>query len=161
MSYYVTVVRQKASTFRCPTAARMQPWVEAALVAADHQEPAALTIRFVDEDEGLSLNQHYRHKNHATNVLSFPYDAPMLPEDTSAFDEPAYLGDLVICMPVVLREAAMQHKLPITHTAHLVVHGVLHLLGYDHQTDAEAEQMEQIEINIMQRLGFENPYQGD
>lgn len=161
MTDRVTVLRQKASAQRCPTAARMRPWVEAALDAVDYDEPVALTIRFVDEEEGLALNHQYRHKNNATNVLSFPYDEPTLPENATGFDEPAYLGDLVICMPVVLREAAMQHKLPITHTAHLVVHGVLHLLGYDHQTDAEAEQMEQIEINIMQRLGFENPYQGD
>lgn len=161
MSNRVTVIRQKASALRCPTAARMQPWVEAALDAADHQEPVALTIRFVDEEEGLSLNQQYRHKKYATNVLSFPYDEPDLPEDMAGSDEPAYLGDLVICMPVVLSEAASQHKLPATHTAHLVVHGVLHLLGYDHETDVEAERMEQIEVNAMQQLGFENPYIAD
>lgn len=161
MSNRVTVIRQKASALRCPTAARMQPWVEAALDAADHQAPVALTIRLVDEEEGLMLNQHYRHKNYATNVLSFPYEKPALPEDMADSDEPNYLGDLVVCMPVVLSEAATQHKLPATHMAHLVVHGVLHLLGYDHETDAEAERMEQIEINAMQQLGFENPYGAD
>ena len=161
MSNRVTVIRQKASALRCPTAVRMRTWVEAALDAADYQEPVALTIRFVDEEEGLSLNQQYRHKKYATNVLSFPYDEPDLPEDMAGSDEPAYLGDLVICMPVVLSEAATQHKLPATHTAHLVVHGVLHLLGYDHETDAEAERMEQIEVNAMQQLGFENPYIAD
>lgn len=161
MSSRVTVIRQKASALRCPTAARMQPWVHAVLDAADHHEPVALTIRFVDEDEGLSLNQQYRHKNYATNVLSFPYEEPVLPEDMVGSDEPAYLGDLVICMPVVLSEAATQHKLPATHTAHLVVHGLLHLLGYDHETDAEAARMEQIEVNAMQQLGFENPYISD
>jgi len=161
MSNRVTVIRQKASALRCPTAARMQLWVEAALDAASHQAPVALTIRLVDEEEGLSLNQHYRHKKYATNVLSFPYEMPELPEDMADLDEPNYLGDLVVCMPVVLSEAVTQHKLPAIHTAHLVVHGVLHLLGYDHETDAEAERMEQIEINAMQQLGFENPYGAD
>ncbi len=161
MSERVTVIRQKASVLRCPTAVRMQPWVQAALDAADHQEPVALTIRFVDEDEGLSLNQQYRHKKYATNVLSFPYEEPAFPEDLADSDDPTYLGDLVICMPVVLSEAVTQHKLPAIHTAHLVVHGVLHLLGYDHETDAEAEQMEQIEVNAMHQLGFENPYIAD
>jgi probable rRNA maturation factor len=155
------VMRQKASAHRCPTESRMQPWVQVALGAANHHEPVALTIRFVDEDEGLLLNQQYRHKKYATNVLSFPYDEPALPEDMASSDEPAYLGDLVICMPVVLSEAATQHKRPATHAAHLVVHGVLHLLGYDHETDAEAERMEQIEVNAMQQLGFENPYIAD
>lgn len=162
MSDRVTVMRQKASTLRCPTAARLRPWVEAALEAADHSGPVALTIRFVDEEEGLSLNTQYRHKNYATNVLSFPYEEPEWPEEMAdGDDEPAYLGDLVICMPVVLSEATTQHKVPATHAAHLVVHGVLHLLGYDHETDAEAEQMEQIEVNAMQQLGFENPYIAD
>lgn len=161
MSERATVIRQKASVLRCPTAARMRPWVEAALDAASHQAPVALTIRLVDEEEGLLLNQQYRYKKYATNVLSFPYEKPALPEDMADSDEPNYLGDLVICMPVVLSEAATQHKLPAIHTAHLVVHGVLHLLGYDHETDAEAERMEQIEINAMQQLGFENPYGAD
>jgi probable rRNA maturation factor len=161
VSKRATVIRQKASVLRCPTGARMQPWVEAALDAANHRQSVALTIRFVDEEEGLSLNQQYRHKKYATNVLSFSYDAPELPEDMASVDEPVYLGDLVICMPVVLNEAASQNKIPATHTAHLVVHGVLHLLGYDHEATAEAEQMEQIEVDAMQKLGFENPYSAD
>lgn len=161
MSGRLTLLRQKASVLRCPTAMRMQPWVLAALDAAGHKAPVALTIRFVDEDEGLSLNQQYRYKKYATNVLSFPYDEPVLPEDRADFVEHRYLGDLVICMPVVLHEAATQRKTPAAHTAHLVVHGVLHLLGYDHQTDTEAENMERIEVNAMHRLGFENPYIAD
>lgn len=156
-TYSIQVIRQKASEQRCPTAARIEPWVQATLDAAQYQASAALTIRFVDQEEGLSLNRQYRHKNDATNVLSFPYEQPELPVDVLD-DEPAYLGDLVICMPVLLREAQAQQKQPAAHTAHLVVHGVLHLLGYDHETETEAEQMEKIEITVMQQLGFENPY---
>jgi len=162
----VTVFRQKASVHRCPTAARIQPWVQAALdEAGQHPEPVALTIRFVDYQEGASLNQQYRHKNYATNVLSFPYEAPVLPQIKNkramVAEEPSYLGDLVICMPIILSESLAQKKLHLTHTAHMVVHGVLHLLGYDHQSDEEAERMEQIEVNTLQKLGFENPYLAD
>lgn len=93
-------------------------------------------------------------------MLSFPYEAPAFLDDGSD-GEPAYLGDLAICMPVVHSEAATQHKSPATHTAHLVVHGILHLLGYDHQGDTEAARMEQIEIDVLRQFGFENPYGAD
>lgn len=110
-----------------------------------------VTIRIVGETEGRRLNQTWRQRNYPTNVLSFPFDSPPglnLPQ----------LGDLVICSPVVLREALAQQKTPESHWAHLVVHGTLHLLGYDHQDTAQAELMETLEINILTQLGYPNPY---
>ncbi|MHB9021487.1 MAG: rRNA maturation RNase YbeY [Halothiobacillus sp.] len=159
----VWINRQKASSARCPGRARLSLWASAALVAAGANQPCALTVRFVDSEEGQALNSHYRHKNYATNVLSFPYEQPDIPEgfelpmDASQTDE-KYLGDLVICMPVLRDEAKAQHKSAVAHTAHLVIHGVLHLLGYDHETPLEAEEMESLEIHALHQLGFENPY---
>ncbi len=105
------------------------------------------TIRIVNEDEGQRLNADYRHKNYATNVLSFVYDT-----------EPSVHGDLVLCAPVITREAAEQNKSALAHYAHMIVHGVLHLHGYDHLNDEDATIMESLEINIMAKLGFANPY---
>ena len=121
--------------------------------AAAHGAPAgsSLVIRIVDEDEGRQLNHRYRGKEGATNVLSFPAEAP-----------PGYdwnhLGDLVICAPVVAREATEQGKAPADHWAHLVVHGVLHLLGHDHRDDDEAEAMEALEVRVLSGLGVADPY---
>jgi probable rRNA maturation factor len=154
----VTVYRQKASTQRCPGRVRLTAWACAALESAGFKSPCALTVRLVDADEAQELNAQYRHKNYATNVLSFPYEAPAWPEEHPLPDEPMYLGDLVICLPVVMAEAATQHKSVRAHTAHLVVHGVLHLLGLDHETALEAEAMESLEIRALQQLGFSNPY---
>lgn len=154
----VTIHRQKASVERCPGRPRLVSWATAALRVAPHTSPCALTVRFVDADEAQTLNVQYRHKNYATNVLSFPYDAPSLPDEHLSPDEPTYLGDLVICLPVVLSEAAAQKKPVPAHTAHLVIHGVLHLLGFDHETTADAEAMESREIIALQQLGFANPY---
>ncbi|MDS4025741.1 MAG: rRNA maturation RNase YbeY [Candidatus Contendobacter sp.] len=125
-------------------------WVEAALVGADYAKNAELTIRVVNEAEGAALNETYRHKSGPTNVLSFPFAAP--PEVESAL-----LGDIVICAPVVLREAVVQEKPPEAHWAHLVAHGVLHLLGYDHD-EAQADAMESLEIRILAGLGYPDPY---
>ncbi|GMU48039.1 MAG: hypothetical protein AMXMBFR31_02650 [Candidatus Desulfobacillus denitrificans] len=108
---------------------------------------AELTVRFVDAEEGRSLNAHYRGRDYATNVLSFPYAR-----------EPVLSGDLVLCLPLVLREAAAQGKPAAAHFAHLVVHGMLHLQGYDHETAAEARIMEQKEREILARLGYPDPY---
>ena len=110
-----------------------------------------LTIRLVDDDESRSLNHEYRGKNYPTNVLSFPSDLP--PELNIPL-----LGDLVICVPVVLREAAEQNKTPDAHWAHMVIHGCLHLLGYDHMEDAEAEEMENLERHLLAELGIADPY---
>lgn len=157
LPHRVFVDRQKATPLRCPSRHRLTTWVQAALVDQPPSEDVALAIRWVDEPEGQSLNQQYRHKNYATNVLSFPFDAAGLPDE---LQQERYLGDLVVCMPVLIREAAEQNKTLTAHTAHIVVHGVLHLLGYDHETSTEdAEAMEALEIQALQRLGFGNPYE--
>ena len=108
-------------------------------------------IRVVDEAEGRELNRRYRGMDKATNVLSFPFQAP-------AGIDSQHLGDLVICAPVVEREAREQRKSLRDHCAHLVVHGVLHLRGYDHQDEREAEEMEALERRILQQLGIADPY---
>lgn len=156
MSTTVWVDRQKATVLRCPTAQVITPWATAAVAAAlQNAAPAVvgLCARFVDVAEGEALNSQYRHKNYATNVLSFPLDAPV-----SVTDDERYLGDLILCQPVLVQEAVAQNKSLRAHTAHLIVHGVLHLLGFDHETSAEAEAMEALEIQVMAELGFENPY---
>lgn len=132
-----------------PTAEQFQSWVDAAL--ADYRKDAELVIRIVDEQESAELNQQYRHKQGPTNILSFPIDLP----DGVELD---LLGDLVVCAPVLKREALQQHKALIDHWAHIIVHGVLHLLGYDHIEDSDAEQMEALEIVILNTLNIKNPY---
>ena len=114
-----------------------------------------LSIRIVTSDEITELNHSYRHKNNPTNVLSFPFELPPgMPVD----ELPNILGDIAICAEVVAREADQQHKSITAHWAHMVVHGTLHLLGYDHQNDTDAAQMEALEIHILQQLDFPNPY---
>jgi len=138
------------SGYALPGEAQIRAWVAAALAA--RMPEAELTIRIVDEVESEQLNQQYRHKSGPTNVLSFPFetDLPM---------EIPLLGDIVICAPVVVREALEQHKDLSSHWAHMVLHGTLHLLGYDHISDSDADKMEQTEIQLMQQLGFSNPYE--
>jgi probable rRNA maturation factor len=133
-----------------PARAQLRRWVRAAL--ADNIHSAAITIRFVDSDEGRALNREFRGrgskaKDYPTNVLSFPY-APA----------PHLEGDLVLCLPVVLQEAREQHKTARQHFAHLVIHGLLHLQGHDHETDSEAEIMEQQERLLLQRFRIPDPY---
>ena len=136
-----------------PSSASFRKWVTAAL--ADRDAPAEMAIRIVGADEGRELNRTYRGKDYATNVLSFPAESPEgLPEDV----ELPLLGDLVICADVVAREAAEQGKRPADHWAHLVVHGTLHLLGWDHEADDEAEAMEAREREILAGLGIADPY---
>lgn len=126
-----------------PSRPQVRKWIRAAC-----DRPADVAVRFVDAEEGRALNRDYRHKDYATNVLSFVYDS-----------EPAVSGDLVICLPVVLAEAAAQGKTAEAHFAHLVVHGMLHLLGYDHETGKEdAARMEAKEREILGRLGYPDPY---
>ncbi len=127
-----------------------QQWAEAALATGDQLRE--LTIRVVDEAEMTLLNHRYRHKSGPTNVLSFPFDAPLPQLDTGL------LGDVVLCAPVVEREAALAHKSVAAHWAHLVVHGVLHLQGHDHQDADSAAVMEQIETRILMALGYPDPY---
>ncbi|HEX7349261.1 MAG TPA: rRNA maturation RNase YbeY [Rhodanobacteraceae bacterium] len=134
-----------------PASASFQRWVQAALRGARHPAPAELSIRIVGTREGRALNLRYRHKDYATNVLSFPVELP------AGVPSPL-LGDLVICAPVVAREAHDQHKIPRQHYAHLTVHGTLHLLGYDHIQDDEAAVMETLETRILAGLGIADPY---
>ena len=129
------VDRQVASeATSIPATMPMESWVRAAVTAGARVCPASaeLTIRIVDEAESAELNEHYRGRAGPTNVLSFPFDLPPGIDADAVTEMPALLGDLVICAPVVLREAAEQGKPPTAHWAHLVVHGVLHLLGHDH-----------------------------
>jgi probable rRNA maturation factor len=138
-----------------PSQADFERWAASAL--AGRRERAALTIRLVDPEESQSLNLHYRGVDKPTNVLSFPFELPPgLPADDPAAD---LLGDLVICAEVVQREALDQGKEASAHWAHMLVHGVLHLLDYDHVTDAEAAEMEALETAILRGLGFPPPYQ--
>jgi len=141
-------LQNASSVNEVPDQSEIELWLQLAL----QDLPAAvLTIRIVDEAESATLNQQYRQKSGATNVLSFPAD---LPEEV---DLPL-LGDLVICAPLVLGEAIAQGKPVQAHWAHLVIHGALHLLGYDHLEEAEAEQMENLETELMGKLGFADPY---
>jgi probable rRNA maturation factor len=134
-----------------PAAVSFKRWTEAALFAARHRKPAELSIRIVDAREGRALNRQYRDRDYATNVLSFPVELP--PGIASPL-----LGDLAICAPVVAREAREQGKALRDHYAHLTVHGVLHLLGFDHQEDADAARMEKLETGILAKLGVPDPY---
>jgi len=127
-------------------------WAEAALAGAGKAGLYSnLSIRIVNSDESASLNQHYRHKHYATNVLSFP-----IPEQMQAAGQ---LGDLALCAAVIKQEAGEQKKTAGNHWAHLVVHGVLHLLGYDHEHNKDAKKMETLEVKILASLGIPDPYQ--
>ncbi len=114
--------------------------------------PTAMTLRLALLHEAAQLNMKFRGKDYATNVLSFPLE---FPEETGI----PYIGDIVICPEVVAREAAEQHKPLLAHYAHLTVHGTLHLLGYDHETEDDADEMETLETQILATLGFPDPYQ--
>ena len=132
-----------------PTEEQIMQWATAAV--QPEGDEVEMTVRIVDEAESHELNLTYRGKDRPTNVLSFPFECP---DEV----ELPLLGDLVICRQVVEREAAEQEKPLIAHWAHMVVHGCLHLLGYDHIEDDEAEEMESLETQIMQGLGFDDPY---
>ena len=138
-----------ASTDGLPTEAQLQGWLDGTILG--FQEEAEVTVRLVDEAESRELNHTYRGKDKPTNVLSFPFEVP-------PGMEMSLLGDLVICRQVVEKEAQEQGKPLEAHWAHMVVHGSLHLLGYDHIEDDEAEEMEALETEIMLALGYEDPY---
>jgi probable rRNA maturation factor len=125
-----------------PTAANFRRWARKTL-----RVDAEIALRIVDEEEGRALNRDYRGKDYATNVLTFPLA-----------EEPHLMGDIVLCAPVILREALEQKKTPEAHFAHLTVHGVLHLHGYDHETGPQAELMEMLETYIVMKLGYPDPY---
>ncbi|MGQ0579534.1 MAG: rRNA maturation RNase YbeY [Betaproteobacteria bacterium] len=135
-------VQYAAAHDRLPTRSQLRTWVNAAL-----QRDADVTVRLVDADEARTLNRQYRGQNHATNVLSFIYS------ETDPLS-----GDIALCVPVVQREAREQHKNLQAHYAHLVVHGMLHLQGYDHDKAATARNMEALETEIVTGLGYADPY---
>jgi probable rRNA maturation factor len=133
-----------------PDKSHFTHWAQAALHDFE-REKVELGVRIVDEDESAELNTRYRHKDGPTNVLSFPFENP----PGAASD---ILGDLVICAPVVSREASYQHKLRDGHWAHMVIHGIMHLRGYDHENEQDAERMQGMEAKVLQSLGFLDPY---
>lgn len=150
------VAVQRAADCRwLPEAAAIRRWAAA---AAGGEAAGELTVRIVDEAESAALNETYRGKSGPTNVLAFPSDVTSLPPDAA---EPLPLGDLVICAPVVEREAAEQGKTLTAHFAHLVVHGTLHLIGHDHEEEAAAQVMEDREREVLAAFGFGDPYRGE
>jgi len=140
-------IASKAKTL--PHPAQFREWVSVTLY--QRLDTAELTIRIVDEEESAQLNKEYRDKEGPTNVLSFPYEP--YPGIASRL-----LGDIVICAPVVEQEAKASSKPILEHWAHIVIHGVLHLLGYNHELETEAKEMESLELEIMLKLGFSPPY---
>ena len=132
-----------------PSPAKIVEWAEAAL--AGRAEGAQMTVRVVDEAEGAALNERYRRRGGATNVLAFAFDAPEVPSLR-------ILGDVVVCAAVAAREARAHAKRLDAHWAHLVIHGTLHLLGFDHDKPGSAQEMEVIEREILERLGYPDPY---
>ena len=147
-------------TFEAPSLvlkrAYLKKVIETTLRHIDTQSDCEIGIACVDNDESHKLNLEYRKKDKPTNVLSFPSD---LPDEMAQILDTFPIGDLVICIPVVLQEAIEQQKTPIEHFTHMLVHGTLHLMGYDHETSEEdAEEMEALEIEVLKKLGFENPY---
>jgi probable rRNA maturation factor len=137
-----------------PEKAVLAQWARAALAGANTPRSAEVTVRIVDEPESEALNERYRRKKGATNVLSFPYDEPPVVDGCLS-------GDLVICAPIVQREARAQGVAETAHWAHMVVHGIMHLRGYDHIDEQEAAVMEGLEVEVLQKLGFPNPYSDD
>lgn len=145
---------QYATTSEVPARAQVRRWVAGALAMLPDVRAATLAVRFVDADEGRSLNRTFRRRDYATNVLTFPYD-----QDASSS---APVGaDIVICMPVLEAEALAQHKTLSAHVAHLVVHGVLHAAGHDHEVPQDAEAMERLERDVLARFRIGDPYRDD
>jgi probable rRNA maturation factor len=143
VSHKLSLAVQYVSDARdLPTRAQIRRWIKTAL-----QRDANVTLRIVDEPEGRELNRTYRGKDYATNVLTFVYDGTGQPT-----------GDVVICAPVVAQEAAAQHKDLLAHYAHLAIHATLHLQSYEHDNDADAAEMEALEIALMVKLGYSDPY---
>lgn len=150
MSYQIDIENNSQSQ-RLPSTADFERWISAAL-ATQSLEEAEVSLYIVDEAEGQELNKQYRDRDYPTNVLSFPAD---IPEEIGV----PLLGDLVVCAPVVEREAQEQGKSLEAHWAHMLIHGSLHLLGFDHIDDAEADEMEALETEIITGLGYPAPYQ--
>ena len=149
MTYHIDL-QNASNNNHIPKLQQIQQWIKIALT--DCCPEAELTIRVVEKEESAALNQQYRHREGPTNILSFPF------ESEEILDIPL-LGDLIICAPLLEEEAAAQGKTIEAHWAHLVIHGTLHLLGYDHQNEADALQMETKEIEFLNQLGYPNPYE--
>ncbi len=143
---------QIATDSRIPNFLQLNRWINLTLLG--RLDTAELTIRIVDEVESASLNKQYCHKDGATNVLSFPTD---MHEEFNFL----LLGDIVICAPIIEKEAQTHHQEPLAHWAHIIIHGTLHLLGYKHQTNDEADVMERLETEILVKLGYPPPYGGE
>lgn len=151
-----------------PSLEEMNSWAQAAFDTVGYKKDCAFTVRFVSNDEIQGLNNEYRGKDKPTNILSFPFNETDLsdlpPEAQAELQEEVggeFLGDLVIAVEVVRTEAHEQKKTLTEHYAHLLIHGCLHLLGFDHIEDDEAEEMEGHEINALETLGYPNPYEAD
>ncbi len=150
MAELTTVIQNVSVEEGIPDSALIAEWASAAYKKVGTEE-AELTVRIVDEKDGRELNQRYRNKRGATNVLSFPFEDP--PQIKTNI-----LGDIVVCAPVLSREAVNQGRPLTAHWAHLVVHGVLHLCGYVHDHERDAVRMQRLESEIIEQLGFPNPY---
>jgi len=131
---------------QAPSRAEFRKWIRSAL-----KQDAEIVLRVVGATEGRDLNRNFRGRDYATNVLTFVYDNAECAAQTLA-------GDIVLCAPVIEREASQQHKMSIAHYAHLTVHGVLHLQGYDHESEVDAAEMERLETHIVEKLGYKDPY---
>jgi probable rRNA maturation factor len=142
-------IQMASASEEAPDPQSIERWIGAAI--GDQRESTELSVRIVDAEEGKALNEQFRGSTGATNVLSFPF------ENESPQPLPL-IGDIVICAPVVAKEAREQNKALNAHWAHMMIHGVLHLLGYDHQNENDANLMETLETEIMQGLGFPPPY---
>ena len=153
MKKMVNVYVDNASTISdVPTDEQFHTW--ASLAAAQHNRQGDINLRLVNSAEIQALNQQFRHKDKPTNVLSFPFE----PFDNIEVEQ-LIIGDIALCPAIILQEAKEQNKTSLAHWAHMCIHSVLHLLGYDHIQDTEAHEMEQLEITLLQQLGYENPYE--
>lgn len=150
---HVVDVQIACTPTELPSEAQFQLWIDTALaeVSSKPNQDFELTIRLVNNEESQQLNNQYRGKDKPTNVLSFPFEVP----DGIELN---LLGDLIICIEVMKQEAQQQNKALFDHWAHLVIHGCLHLLGFDHISDSEALEMESLEVAILQKLGIDDPY---
>lgn len=146
-------VQRATTSTSAPVDDQFQLWINA--VPANQEHISSFTIRIVDEEEARRFNRDYRNRDYATNVLSFSAD---LPDDLPAEIRECHLGDILICAPVVVRESLEQGRPEADHWAHLTIHGVLHLLGHDHEQPDEAAVMESLETEILRKLGVSDPY---
>lgn len=150
----LSLYTERVTAIDSATDATLHNWITTTLNHTGYLKPAEINIRFTDNEEIQQLNRDFRQKDRPTNVLSFPFEVPDFLEA-----EIFILGDIIIAMPVIVTEAEEQQKAINDHLAHMVVHGTLHLLGFDHIDEEEAEEMEALEIAILAKLGIDNPYQ--